>query len=126
MVLAAREVLEKAEALRADQKQQVRESIRWATEGILTVLAITIAGGLGMGLAITRGIVRRLQGAAGIAEAIAEGDFEQHFERDQKDEIGELSRLLQVMSEKPADRGFPLRGAAFRVEMTLAATDRIP
>ncbi|MDJ0851712.1 MAG: response regulator [Myxococcota bacterium] len=104
MVLAAREMVGKAEALRADQKQQMRDSIRRATEGILAVLLVAIAGGLGIGLAITRGIARRLQGAAGIAEAIAEGDFEQHFELDQKDEIGDLSRSLQVMSGKLADR----------------------
>ncbi len=104
MVLSARGMVEQCEALRSDQKRLTETSVGDAIQAIAGILALTILGGLLMGIAITRSIVHPLRGAAEFAGAVAEGDFNRSLRIDQRDEIGDLARSLEVMSGELAAR----------------------
>ena len=104
MVLSARGMVEQCEALRSDQKRLTETSVGDAIQAIAGILALTILGGLLMGIAITRSIVQPLRGAAEFAGAVAEGDFDRSLRIDQRDEIGDLARSLDVMSGELAAR----------------------
>ncbi|MDJ0976678.1 MAG: response regulator [Planctomycetota bacterium] len=104
MVVAARVMHDKSEALRGRQKQLMTASMERAKTAIALGVALAVLAGLGLGLAITRGIVQPLASAADVAGAIAEGDFQSSMNLDQRDELGNLADSLKVMGARLADR----------------------
>lgn len=85
-------------------EQEILSSARttlWATVGTVAV-ALLLA--LAMGLLILRNIRFGVARAAQSALNIAEGDLEQHFDSQARDEIGDLMRALSRMQTQLRDR----------------------
>jgi methyl-accepting chemotaxis protein len=78
-------------AIQADFKKRAQLSL--LLNGLMLVLGAFAA------LAITRSITRPLKDAVRVAEAVAGGDLTGTFERQRRDEVGDLMRSLQTMND---------------------------
>jgi methyl-accepting chemotaxis protein len=79
------------DVIRADFEQRARLSL--LLDGLMLVLGALAA------VAITRSITRPLQDAVQVAEAVAGGDLTSSFERQRRDEVGDLLQALQTMND---------------------------
>jgi len=66
---------------------------------VLLLNGLMIVLGALAALAITRSITRPLAGAVRAAEQVADGDLSGAFERDRRDELGDLLRAMQGMND---------------------------
>lgn len=83
-----------------------------------TVIAVVIASiliGIGMAWIIARGIVKPLKLGVTMAESVANGDFTQHIQLEQTDEIGQLIHSLNQMSENLGEVISGIQNAAEQV-----------
>ncbi len=90
----------------------------WA---VLVPILVVFAGALAIGLLgvglIARSVARPLEALAGAARRIASGDYKALSEIHRKDEIGDLSRALDTMSEAIAERETSLMSAVSSLEL---------
>jgi methyl-accepting chemotaxis protein len=66
---------------------------------LLAALALATVASLALAIASARGTVQRLRVATRVAEKLADGDLEAHFDTDSADEIGVLARALDRMRQ---------------------------
>ncbi len=81
-------------------EQEKMNSITTTTR--ITVMAVTILAclaGIVLAWMITRGIIGPLKQGVSIAAEVSDGNLTQIFKLDQKDEVGQLARALNHMSE---------------------------
>ncbi len=71
-------------------------NVQWIS-GIMLLFFVALAGGLAF--AISRNITRPLVGAVQVADAVAMGDLTHRLESNATDEVGELARSLNTMTE---------------------------
>ena len=81
----------------AKEAGQIAIRVTW----VLALLASVIA--VGLGWAISRSIVRPLQRAVGVAQAIAAGDLRSKIDVHSRDETGQLMLALQGMQDSLVD-----------------------
>ena len=125
MVLTDVQTLVTLEKTRGDAAQAVLDAARMISEsglkdaGNVTTLAVArlvsavmilLVGllaaaliGIAVAIAITRTITRPLAKGVAFAQLVAAGDFTQRLAIRQKDEVGDLARALNTMSEKLND-----------------------
>ncbi len=84
---------------------------------VLAVFAVALAVGLFGAALIARSVSRPLEALAGSARRIASGDYSVLPEIRRKDEIGDLSRALENMSESIAERETSLLSAVSSLEI---------
>jgi methyl-accepting chemotaxis protein len=77
--------------IQADFAQRARLSL--LLDGLVLVLGALAA------VAITRSIIRPLQDAVRVAEAVAGGDLTSSFDHQRRDEVGHLLQALQTMND---------------------------
>ena len=87
----------KADGKDAEEAGQIAIRVTW----VLALLASAIA--VGLGWAISRSIVRPLQRAVGVAQAIAAGDLRSTIDVHSRDETGQLMLALQGMQDSLVD-----------------------
>ena len=88
---------------------------------ILAPFLVVLAGALAIALfgamLIARSVSKPLEALAGAAQRIASGDYRSVPEIRRRDEIGELSRALENMSQSIAERENALMGAVASLEI---------
>jgi methyl-accepting chemotaxis protein len=99
MVASARQLQDRADTLRARQKEEMERAIRSANGIIAGFIAAAIMLGIVMALFITRGIVVPMRQGLEFAQKVSDGDLTQRIAVDQKDEIGQLAKALNSMSQ---------------------------
>jgi len=111
-----------------EQDQSEALGVILTTLGINLVAALTgLALAVVLSLAIMRGITRPLENLAETATSIAAGDLERHARIDRQDEIGQLARAFNSMTDqlreliaglerRVADRTQELQRLALRLE----------
>jgi methyl-accepting chemotaxis protein len=66
---------------------------------VLLLNVLMIALGAFVSVSITRSIIRPLSGAVKAAETVASGDLTTSFDRERRDEVGDLMRAMQKMND---------------------------
>lgn len=97
MVKEAQEAIASAEAARADQKAQMLSISASVRQNMIVLPLAAIVFGVAFAWIITRSIVPRLQQAARVAQAVAEGRLNVKIDVDGRDEVGNVLRSLQEM-----------------------------
>jgi methyl-accepting chemotaxis protein len=93
-------------ALLATERQTIDEMTRAIQASyeerarlVLLLNGLMIVLGAFAALAITRSIIRPLSGAVQAAETVAGGDLTTSFDRERRDEVGDLMRAMQTMND---------------------------
>jgi methyl-accepting chemotaxis protein len=115
MVGSARQLQDRANALRAGQKEKMEGAIRSANGIIVGFIAVAIVLGIVMALFIARGIVLPLRKGLSFAQKVSDGDLTQRIAVDQKDEIGQLAKALNNMSQNLLEVMSGIQGASEQV-----------
>ncbi|MBD3265566.1 HAMP domain-containing protein, partial [bacterium] len=79
--------------------QAAEASAAMNRNSVIGIVLGTIVIGIALAWIITRGIVNPLKKSVVMAQHVADGDFTQKLEMDQKDEVGELVSALNHMAE---------------------------
>ncbi|OYU98244.1 MAG: methyl-accepting chemotaxis protein, partial [Burkholderiales bacterium PBB5] len=99
-----RELLGQFAKLQSEHSQAINQVL--IDDARLSLLVMAVSGALGVGLAavagwlVTRSIVGPLQDAVGQAGRVADGDLSQRLQHHRSDEIGDLLRALDTMTER--------------------------
>ncbi|MCX7692476.1 MAG: HAMP domain-containing protein, partial [Tepidimonas taiwanensis] len=112
-----------AQYLVTDAERTIEEANRFVGNlslamGAAAALALLI--GVTVAVSLTRGIVRPLREAVGIAQAVAHGDLTQTIHVDRGDEVGELMRALQQMQAALQQAFQRIRASADQVALASA------
>ncbi|MDY0222685.1 MAG: methyl-accepting chemotaxis protein [Desulfobacterium sp.] len=99
MVTSAEEAVKVIAQAWANQKTKMKNQISTANRTMLIVSLAAIVLGLMLGSLITLGITRPINKGVAFAKAMSEGDLTQTLDIDQADEIGTLTKALNIMSK---------------------------
>jgi methyl-accepting chemotaxis protein len=98
--LAIIEVLDKAREERAWVYAYIEKTKQQANTFLLITILISVVLGIMIAYVITKNIVESMRKSVDFADSIADGDLTSKLEIDQKDEIGDLGRALNNMTDK--------------------------
>src|SRR5207248_5746124 len=87
---------------------------------ILVFLVVAAVVAVLLGLALTRAIARPLRELARGANAIASGDYDQHFDVRSADEVGQLARAFNEMTSRLAEHVAELQESREELKRSLA------
>ncbi len=88
--------------------------------GMAAAVVVALLIGAVVAVSLTRGIVRPLREAVGVAQAVAHGDLTQTIRVDRGDEVGELLRALQQMQTALQQAFRSIRSSADQVALSSA------
>ncbi len=100
MVASAREVQEHSLKAREDQTAKMESERKSSETVILAGTGVALLIGILAAISLTAAITRPIKQGVSFAEAMAQGDFTQLLDIDQKDEVGTLAKSLNEMVEK--------------------------
>lgn len=93
-------VLQSVDKIASDALAQLSNSITRAITLIVIFIVSAIIAGVLISLFMTRSITIPLKESVRITSLISEGDLTQNVNLNQRDEIGQLSRSINIMTEK--------------------------
>ncbi|WP_461211259.1 HAMP domain-containing methyl-accepting chemotaxis protein [Desulfocurvus sp. DL9XJH121] len=115
MVLAAGKAVEVCQKAREQQKDEMEADMNDANMMILAGAGLAIVLALLAAVVITRTITGPVRKGVAFAQAMAEGDFTQELDVNQRDEIGVLAAALNSMVVRLRDIVGDIRSAADNV-----------
>jgi methyl-accepting chemotaxis protein len=119
LAAATVKALEKLITLQKDHAEagleRMQEEIRIIKIVTFALLGLALAGGLLIGILITRGILTPISRAVGFAGAIAQGDLSRRLAMKSRDEVGMLSTALDGMAERLSEIVVTIKESAEQV-----------
>lgn len=97
--LAIDDVVRYASSRNLADEAQAKTTVRHYSIGLISIFVFSVALALALTLVISRGILRSINTAQQVANAIAVGDLSSTIETDQKDEIGALLLAMKTMQD---------------------------
>jgi methyl-accepting chemotaxis protein len=97
--LAIDDVVRYASSRNLADEAQAKTTIRHYSIGLIGIFVFSVALALALTLVISRGILRSINTAQQVADAIAVGDLSSTIETDQKNEIGALLLAMKTMQD---------------------------
>jgi methyl-accepting chemotaxis protein len=107
-------------------EEEVRRSDAEANKDELTMAVVMVATpilALVLGLILASSIVKPLSKGVDFARSVAGGNFKATFDIDQKDELGDFAKNLNVAFAKVADKVFWYEGILNSIQFPLSVTD---
>ncbi|MBO9540157.1 MCP four helix bundle domain-containing protein [bacterium] len=90
-------MVKRNERLAKETTEKAQRDFQGALTMTLIALALSVASGLGIALALSRQIARNLAQVAAAAEGIAKGELDQRLNVQSQDELGDMARTFESM-----------------------------
>jgi methyl-accepting chemotaxis protein len=119
------EMLRYITARNAEDEQQAQAMTERYNIGLLEIFSFSVLIAVVLTVLISRGILRSLKTTQQVAGAIAEGDLNSSIDTQQRDEIGDLLRSMNIMQQQLLERITADRKAADETLRVKIALDNV-